>query len=340
MIAVLLALLSASLAQAADPLPPAVLYHYGHQGHLLEDAALDTVPESAWYCCVMGLSTSFGLKPFRRGLYGVSHPAYASFFGDQYVSRADKTPWLMAIHLDPACRAQGAVAGIRSLPTNPAFRRWLAEARGAEFATVEDYARTCVPPGSLQFTAGSLPETDCERTVARFLDEGGIRVVVDDAWEKSWYVRDRSCITRIDGSAEEVLRMMTMPGFWNLRQPDGNERAGNPKRGQSLLIILLEALKRADPEQVTDGTLGALSSLIAASSFPVTWGGERREYQLERPAHDAVAAYRRCRARSESHVVTGLIAEKLPELNSSEGSLRQKVDELRALLGRACAEAR
>jgi hypothetical protein len=336
MIAVLLALLAASLAQAADPLPPAVLYHYGHQGHLLEDAALDTVPEPAWYCCVMGLSTTFGLKPFRRGLYGVSHPAYASFFGDQFVSRADKTPWLMAIHLDPACRAQGAVAGIRSLPTNPAFRRWLAEARGAEFATVEDYARTCVPPGSLQFTAGDQPETECERTVARFLDEGGIRVVVDDAWEKSWYIRDRSCITRIDGSAEEVLEMMAMPGFWDLRQPDGHERAGNPKRGQSLLIILLEALRKADPEKVRDETLMALSARIAGSSFPITRGGEAREYLLEQPAADAVAAYRRCHAVGDTRALAELVSGPLARLRSFEGSVRQTVSELRGQLGRVC----
>jgi hypothetical protein len=42
------------------------------------------------------------------------------------------------------------------------------------------------------------------------------RVVVDTAGPRSWYIRDRNCIEKLTGTAEEMLQMMTsLPDYWN-----------------------------------------------------------------------------------------------------------------------------
>jgi len=206
---------------AAWALPPEVLYHFGNPSVLLQNAAANTVPKEAWDTYIMGEKSNYELNPFRRGLYGTIHPAFAEIFG----------PWFMAIRIRPECRTAQAVVIPSDLSHDPRFTLWYTGATIQEFQSLHAYVKACFRMGESRLIAKvkNLESTHgkCERVLNRFYVETGVKIVLDEQWmdqddleinlreQLSWYIRDRSCITGIETSARNVVGVFArIPELW------------------------------------------------------------------------------------------------------------------------------
>lgn len=260
LIAGLSSLASLDLAEAhtdrfSKRLPPPVLYHYGQRVHLLEDAALNTIPKDVWDRFVMGGEGRYQLKPYRRGLYGSEHPGIAAYYGDLMFGKG-KTPWFMAIHIKPECRKPEKVAFVSELPRSEVFKKWYVQASDQAFESFSDFVGNCyvyeednnryLPINMDEVNNDGRPETSCEKVVDSFFREEAIQIVYDSAWPHSWYLRDRSCIQEIVGNDLEMLEMMAfLPGFWNQDVLGGKFRSTyiSPRQGAATFTIFAQVIK-------------------------------------------------------------------------------------------------
>jgi hypothetical protein len=305
---------------APRPLPPRRLYHYGSRFILMKDVRERNVPPGDWERFIMGPRRQYTLLSYRRGLYGTSHPAFAAYFGDRAFS-AGEQPWFVAFELADGCRKPGAVAYASLLGEDAFFRDWFerthqgSDAQG--FASLEAMfpaaaaksGWTCRFNGELGpagKTASPMAER-CSRVAAKYFDEAGIKVVLDEAWPEiedrsklltlapvSWYVRDRACLTTVRGTPQEVLEMMAeIPEFW-ARNPIAGAPEGlrhEHAEGQADFLILMRAL--ADVPAASDADLEKIRRAAARSDLRRSSRDETRWIRDVVPA--AIDAYRRCR---------------------------------------------
>ena len=241
------------IAQAAEPAPQ-YLFHFGEVSVMEQDVAENTIPENAWNRFIMGGDGRYALTAYRRGLYGASAPGYADYFGDLLVG-SGKLPWMIAIEVTEECRTTRDIADIRELPTDARFLDWWDWAKPPQFRTPQDFEAQCyerwpngkLKPRMIETGPGNGP---CEDLVSWYLSETQVRVVVDQAWENSWYLRDRSCIAGIRGTATEQLDWMAhLPGYFSeIPQPGRGRRSSYtvPRLGASAFVILARALIETD----------------------------------------------------------------------------------------------
>jgi hypothetical protein len=93
----------------------------------------------------------------------------------------------------------------------------------------------------------------------------GYRVVVDTAGPRSWYIRDRSCIEKLSGTAEEMLEMMTrLPDYWKeeSRRDTFFRQYGE---GENLYFTLLLALE--NEKALTTQQLEELREVVQTSDL-------------------------------------------------------------------------
>jgi hypothetical protein len=298
---------------------PDVLYHFGQRQHLVEDARADTIPETVWNTIVMGGASKNRLHPFRRGLYGTTHPAFADNFG----------PWFMAVRVKEACRRPEAVAVPSTLHRDARFERWLDSTPDRPFRDPSEFSARChraaSPPEeaagrlflSVQNVVGEEEpkEGPCERALQRLYDDAGVKLVLDEAWLEqryiginlltrvSWYLRDRSCIDRIDGEVADIVPMLaSVADLWDEQPVPRVETSDSPRITVSsdaletagplkmLLVALVESPQTASDEDLTTIRAAALD-------------GTRPLEPLGTNAREAVPplidAFLRCRSRSD-----------------------------------------
>lgn len=222
-------------------LPPRVLYHFGKKAYMLQNAELDNIPEEAWRGSVMGKAGRYGLMPFRRGMYGGERISSVEFYGNLYL---DKEPWFMAFHIKDSCRRPERVSDLTV--EDPKFVDWISKNIDkllADFPMcISAGATSCedlLDTSSVEFVTAKREENRCERLLAEFLTDYDIKVVRDGAWHESWYVRDRECIEKIDGNANEVLEMMADMDWMHESRGGGMPRGA---LGSALFTILFNAL--------------------------------------------------------------------------------------------------
>jgi len=185
--------------------PKSVIYHYGKKELLLEDVKEGNVPLDDWNDYIMGETTRFKLKRFRRGLYGTEYPEDADRFGDSTYN------WLVKIKLNPECLKPSKVISLVYLSKNVAFQKWYE----SKFYThsYDRWKAMCFDseayPRYQHFISYKNPdekadfkESECEKVVGDYYEDQNFAFVHDYAGDlvRSWAIRDRECILDIQGS--------------------------------------------------------------------------------------------------------------------------------------------
>ena len=193
--------ISAALIDGKEVVP-STIYHYGKKEHLDEDIKARTIPPYVWDKFIMNGESRFSLHSSRRGLYGTSGLDTNWYGGNGY-------EWLMQIEIKPECRKPKRVADISVLDKDKRFISWFAK---SSYPTdiKKSFATRCNMGDKL-----NLPEQICEDIVTHFLDDNKIAIVHDHVENKSFYIRDRSCINTIRGTPEEWIQVFTeQPNLW------------------------------------------------------------------------------------------------------------------------------
>lgn len=327
-----------------DPalLPPAVLYHFGRKSYLLQDALWGTIPEDVWKNAIMG-EGNYGLLPFRRGLYGASHPSFAENWGD-YALNSGQEPWFIAIHVKPGCRRPENAAVISGLPWDGRFQKWFSAAKPAAYPALKDFVSACYADRvglTIAFVSnlGSSP-SDCEPVLQDFLTAADIKVVFDEALPDadspedsfaapmSWYIRDRACIESIEGTPEQVLGVAaSLPSLWRAKPERGLDRGSS---GETEFVILVDALR--DAAAVDAGTLAGLRAVAAASDL--TDG--RQRFWVQEGVAAVLDAYQRCALSHAEPIFKDAAGRFLAESASSRR--RPALEAFIASAGRLCRD--
>jgi len=276
-----IALLFVGVAQANIP---EKIFHYGTFDILMKNVQANTVPESDWNQFVMGERSRYGLKWYRRGLYGSSHPAYAAYFADISVGNG-KQPWLMEIAITESCR-QERPYDVRQFYADSRVVHLIATRANTRFHSAEEFRDRCytyypefkayIP--KFETITNDRPAGECELFLNESLDMLGAKVMIDSDWSESWYLRDRTCIQSIHGTPNRVLEMSLLPGFWSKNTPDGSPRTSNPMENASLLPILAKALAAANSVDETTSSKIGLAVPQSDIRNPMGWQPETTEW--------------------------------------------------------------
>ena len=184
-------------------LVPRYLYHFAKKEHVLQNAKERTIPENVWNDSIMGeKNRRFALRPIRRGLYGTHNLDTNGFYDSGSYS------WLMQIELEPACRNPQKVATFSGLEKDPRFIAWFKKKASLPMS-LEDFAKKCPssPPDYIAVYAGDERER-CIQLAERFISENDIKIIQDSVVSRSFYIRNRSCIKNIRGTAAEQLEFL------------------------------------------------------------------------------------------------------------------------------------
>ena len=206
-------------------LPPMVLYHGGSRKTLDEDIKAGTVPKAAWDRYVMGDETNFDLPRWRRGFYGAEEVLITTTYAGISMGRGG-APWTVRIHLAPECRQPAAVFNEYEMFTNEdtVFGSWLRstsvlqDPRSAECIYKTGSGRSAWDPGPV-YLISQLSENErntasfCGDVVDRFFNENHIKIVLDGKVINSWYIRDRACIEKLDGSPDDWFDALVRQGL-------------------------------------------------------------------------------------------------------------------------------
>jgi hypothetical protein len=330
-----------------SPLPPRVLYHVGHKPYLLDDDRLGTIEKDVWNDSIMGSKTRFGLVPYRRGLYGGARPDNLEIFGNEYLgspSGVPRTPWLMKITLRDECRKPGAVS---DLGTDDRYLGWLAAntkelVRNAPFC-LDAKAKNCrdLIVGT-QPVSGGVEENTCDDVMQKFMKDVNPRVVRDSEWPSSWYLRDRTCIEKLEASPAAVLAMLA-DWQWDAESRESTKSGKYAGYGTASIAILFGALADSDNADAT--ALSKLREKTAASDIRLRARDPAR-FWVREAGPELVDAYERCRKKGALAVFRAAEKDFEKRLNDpafpGQGALEsdgpeKAADALAALLPKLCS---
>lgn len=329
-----------ALSSLAAELPPKVIYHVGHREFLLENDRAGTIPEAVWNESIMGRKTRYGLVPFRRGLYGGESFDTLELYANLLLGRPRgevRTPWVMKITLKDECRQPAAVS---NFSTDEKYLAWLLKnfdqvLKNTEFC-VNRKAEDCgeVISGA-QNVAGGREENACDDLLQSYLDEAKPRVVKDEEWKGSWYLRDRACIEKVeagDGAVLETLATAT----WDQASRAGTFSGTPGGYGLGPLVMLMKALEGSEPAREEQLTL--IRDKTAASDIRHGW--QKTERAWVKDAGPAIIdAYRRCGAKGKDASFRAAAASFRDRLGE-ESLLKDPTmpDQLIALFAGLCAK--
>lgn len=216
---------------------PKKIFHFGKRVYMDQNISARTIPKIAWDKFIMDGPTLWELQPTRRGLYGTS-----SLDTNQYTNEA-----LIEIVIKEECRNPSRVGSLMDLHRDKRFIDW--------------YENTATPVNFQEFKVVcklynenyyGYDDPRCDGIVGRFLEDYQIGVLIDYAIEKSFYIRDRSCIQTINGTPDEVLNILS--GNKQLWEQTCNTWSKFTKNNISQIIF--PALESA--KQISVATIAAL----------------------------------------------------------------------------------
>lgn len=269
---------------------PKHLFHFGNQEYLLEDARIDSIPQEAWDKYVMGDYTSNNLPHARRGLYAGININYISQFTPD--CGAGDTPWFMVIHVNDQCRGSEVVGDFRDILKSSEFKNWfentwISNNPGSPFDSTDSFLKSAVDykkeigkfriryHGAYKIR-GENSNTDLHEEILRaWIEHKNFKVMFNDlgrndtSRDSQWYLRDISCIERIDGTPGEVLGWISQRNdFWKNYRSYGKQRRKTDF--DSPVIILLKALADLSPlESGHIEALGQIKTIINRSNTPI-----------------------------------------------------------------------
>jgi hypothetical protein len=284
-------------AQADDKLPPKVLFHMGHKPFMEADGKLGNIPEDVWEHEIMGSDTRYGLVPFRRGLYGGEEFDNLELYANLFLG-SDKIPWMMKITLNERCRNPKAV-NLQMFDSR--YAPWVI----AHVNEILKSAQDCLNPQAtdcwdllLGFNAIAYgkKENPCDALQSQFLADTKAKIVKDGDWEKSWYIRDRACVQKIESSPQTVLETLAEAKWdWHSRRSTHSGTSGGAY-GMSAISMLVSAL--SDSPQVDPKLLQAIRTKTAQSDIHFSFEANSREWIKEfGPA--VIDSYSRCESQSQ-----------------------------------------
>ncbi len=285
-----------SLAETnpAPLLPPKTMLHVGQKAHMLENGRQGTIPEETWNRYIMGRETRFGLVPWRRGLYGGENLDSLELYATAYLGSRNgtpKTPWLMRITIKDECRKPEAVT---DLANDEKFLGWLFE-NTHRLVKNYSYCLNLKTQDCGELIVGTQPvsngreENLCDDLMQELILGTKARVVRDTEWFASWYLRDRSCIEKLEAGPDVVLQALAEAG-WDHASRNRSFSPTTPY-GLGNFAILMGAL--ADSNGADPKTLDLLHSKLRSSDIKTSHGDQSLLWIREAgPA--AVEAYRRC----------------------------------------------
>ncbi len=295
----------ASELQKGRPVVPSRLYHFGKKRYLLEDIEARAVPEKAWAEYIMGEKTSYGLPPSRRGLYGTGGVDGNGFGGRE-------SNWLMEIHIKPECLVPQRLMTMPGLLQDTRFKEWYA-AHSKDLSMPHDkFASVCFgddgqPNGDYYGFEAQLDE--CDTVVTRFMNDLRIAVVQDHIEPKSFYIRDRSCIKTIRGTADEWISILAEADYLWTR------RCGNFGADHIPALLLQSLAERKEP--LKPEVVKQLKKRIG-TRFPLRI---RDDDHLMAEAVDAAV---RCERRGRSAIFTRTIKATLGDSIDKLSRLKRK----------------
>ena len=186
----------------------------------MQDVKAHTVPQQAWDQFIMSGSARYMLKDFRRGLYGTVGLDTNFFGGDQY-------NWLMQIELDPQCQTRESFLSFINVQNDPRFLKNFSQITNSEFKTPQDFLDYCYEGRSPEHhhvmgVGDTLVDNDCEEVLENFLQTTQAKIIQDYEIQKSFYIRDRSCIKNIRGTPLDLIQIFAKEDdIWETRC-DGN----------------------------------------------------------------------------------------------------------------------
>lgn len=190
---------------------PRYIYHFGKVSAMDPFVKAHGISEADFRAVFLSPDDRWILPAFRRGLYG----SEAALRPDRFANKDE--PSLIRVEITEECRKPATAGTTLGILDDPRFRKWV--------ATKPEYAELkCYDPAhdrvfgrlytKYETTEPSEQTTKCEAMFDRFLVEAGMRVVLDEGYPGSWYVRDAKCVKRIEGSDVETLAWMADPAFF------------------------------------------------------------------------------------------------------------------------------
>lgn len=279
-----------TVATSIKPKKETIIFHAGEKRLLDEDVKSRTIPVDAWNKFIFG-KTNYDLLDYRKGLYGSDVVSETELYATD-LAEAGKVPWVMAIHIKPECMDRGFYSPNYQVnfdkPDATRFGAWYLK-NHARYSDIEKscaYANSDFKNGIMwkeeaMYDVGLKPQDVqdharlCGSVLNDFLNDPAenIRVVGDQVnGDHSSYIRDRSCISTIEGTPEENFRLIfssrisSYEGdfYWDdwVQQLYGQGGApGEFPMGNT--VFLLEVLSLAQP---TSGDIEALKLPMQALS--------------------------------------------------------------------------
>lgn len=277
--------------QQGTKTPAPFLYHYGRKEVLLKDVEAHTVPLDDWNQFVMGSKTRFGLKPFRRGLYGTERLEDADKYGDS------KFNWLIEIKLKETCLKPESVSSLEGIPQQPKFKEWYETTQQVKKTKLDlnEWIKECFsssgqanPQKFEYYYSSEHSQTVCESTLEDYWNENQIKIVHDTQETRSWYIRDRGCIEDIQGTDEFwANRFLTLGTLWE-NQCDLYRTHQNAAR---VWFLSLSALKESELKMLN---FDALKPLLSKYRMPLSLGD--KDFSVYDFSEELARSKKRCEA--------------------------------------------
>ena len=300
--------------------PKNVIYHYGKKELLLEDVKVGNVPLSDWNNYIMGETTRFKLKRFRRGLYGTEYPEDADRFGDS------KYNWLIKIKLNPACLNPARVTSLVYLSKNEVFQKWYESRIYPQ--SFERWKAACFDvdayPRYQYFIDYKNPneqadfnESICEKVVGDYYEDQNFAFVHDYAGDliRSWAIRDRDCILDIQGSDL----------FWTKEFASKEELWENTCRSErnhrNNIRVWFSAIESAGLETQTFEKFYKMITQIKPPEDKIDWEmDEADRFAAQDFSSSLMAASRRCSGVKQKvfRLALGEISRNVDQMQSSD----------------------
>lgn len=319
---------------------PETLFHAGTRTNLEANIRNGQIAHDVWTNFIFG-ATNYDLPDYRKGLYGGETIGSVDlYFQEQLLEGIE--PWIMMIHLPLECRTRAAsfVPNAFATKVDPRadasdnrFALWLKQhpekyADARNFCVENDYWKEG-SPYSLKDAGPEDREIDlkCEPALSEFISLKENRVIFDEYnYLPAWYIRDPSCVAKIDGTADEFFDALAAnvgnPDYEfveNLFGPDSEKPT--PVQGSTFFImkVLAETSRlRPNAKPWLMKTQKELAEYIPDyQPIPSLWAGNDNYYILGRVFGSAARAIAENRVSAFQNQLKSWITKATREIGAS-----------------------
>lgn len=186
---------------------PEKIYHFGKKENLIQDAKEHNVPKEVWDNVIMSPKGRYKLSSLRNGLYGTHFISTNDYYGDPY-------GWLMEVHIKSSCREPSKVATLEQLDGDRRFSKWIAKKQGLPY-DLSQFKKDCSFTDDKERVYALKVLEPCTKIAEAFLADHDIKIIQDHVISRSFYIRDRDCISDIKSEPADLLQIYAdTPALW------------------------------------------------------------------------------------------------------------------------------